>query len=542
MALRKHQAEIQSIVDNIITGAPVRNILMHILPGGGKSAIPMIAGRLISAGLADRLCWVVPRKSLQDQGERNFVDPFFREMFGHSMLIRSSTNEDDPSRGLSGFVTTYQAIGIDEAQTVLFELLRRRYILILDEFHHLEEGGIWHQAIEPIYKAATFRILMTGTVERGDGQKIAFMPYRETTQGAVPELKDTDETAIVKYGRTEALKERAIIPLKFHLADAAAAWIDQKGQYHSVRSISRMQHTKRASQAVFTVISSGFADQLLDTSIDHWIKWKAEQPRSKLLVVTAGIKQARKVTAKLKDLGLSSDIATSHESAAAQRAIKRYKAGLLDCLVCIAICYEGVDVPEISHICCLTNIRSTPWITQMVGRAVRIDREGLPYEKQTGFIFAPDDVLMKDIVESIRREQLPFTVRERPTQISLFKGDSDGEGGGPAIKPLGSEMIDQREIELHGQAIHPALMDTPKDMETELRKRIDNHVNRYAWVGRYREAKLNREIKEIFGKPRARMTIPELKSVLDYVETNFDLTTVRGSRRRVPTKAVRWHG
>ena len=196
---RSHQIETEKIVDDIISGSGIRNIIMHATTGGGKSAIPMIAGKLIAAGFADRICWVVPRSALQHQGESNFVDPFFRNLFDHTMIIRSSTNEDNPSRGLSGFVTTYQAVGIDEARTVLFDMLRRRYILILDEFHHLEKDGTWHQAIKPLYDAAAYRVLMTGTLERGDRQKIAFMPYRDTTQGPVPDLQDTGDTAIVEY-------------------------------------------------------------------------------------------------------------------------------------------------------------------------------------------------------------------------------------------------------------------------------------------------------------------------------------------------------
>ena len=539
---RQHQLETEQIVDGIISGSGIRNIIEHILPGGGKSAIPMIAGRLIAAGKADHICWVVPRKSLQDQGERNFIDPFFRQLFDHRMMIRSSTNEDDPSRGLSGFVTTYQAIGIDEAQTVLFELLRRRYILILDEFHHLELDGIWHKAIQPIYDAAAYRILMTGTLERGDQKKIAFMPYRETSQGSVPELEDSADTAIVKYGRTAALQERAIIPLKFHLSDARAAWIDRQGQEHNVSSISRIIKRTIAPQAVFTVISSEFADQLLDTALRHWQSWRERQPRAKFLIVTAGIDQAKKIAEDLESLGLRSDIATSHESAAAHHAIKKYKSGALDCLVCIAMCYEGMDVPEISHICCLTNIRSNPWITQMVGRAVRIDRNGAAYEDQAGFIFAPDDILMREIVEDIRREQLPFVTRGE--QLGLF-GSEGGNGGGrrETITPLGSEMIGAREVELQSSFFdNPAVAQTPKDLETELRKRIDSHVKKYAWLGRFKEASLNRQILEIFGKRRAQMTIPELRAVEKWVFANFDLLTVRGSRRRVAPRAQVWHG
>ena len=125
--LRRHQAEFQETIQGIIEGPGVETILCRVTPGGGKSALPIIAGRLITARLADRICWVVPRMSLQDQGERNFQDPFFRDLLQHRLSIRTSTNEPDPCRGLNGFITTYQAIGMQGGR----ELARRRSALVL---------------------------------------------------------------------------------------------------------------------------------------------------------------------------------------------------------------------------------------------------------------------------------------------------------------------------------------------------------------------------------------------------------------------------
>lgn len=57
MTLRKHQSDVAEILDEIVAGggSPVRNILAHVTPGGGKSTIPIqAAAKLIPAGLADR--------------------------------------------------------------------------------------------------------------------------------------------------------------------------------------------------------------------------------------------------------------------------------------------------------------------------------------------------------------------------------------------------------------------------------------------------------------------------------------------------------
>jgi len=93
LSFRQHQAEFSQIIDSIIAGENVRKIIVNATPGSGKSILPILAGKLATAGLADALAWIVPRKSLQSQGERGFVDVSFREMLNHNLTVRQSTNE-----------------------------------------------------------------------------------------------------------------------------------------------------------------------------------------------------------------------------------------------------------------------------------------------------------------------------------------------------------------------------------------------------------------------------------------------------------------
>ena len=298
---RKHQIEMERAVEEIIAGRPIKYILAMVTPGGGKSALPIIAGKLIPLGLADAICWVVPRKSLQHQGETNFMDPFFRWLFGHGLRIRSATNDRNPCRGLDGFITTYQAIGVDEKKTVLKDFKKRRYILLLDEFHHAEQDGIWHAALEPLVQRAAFVVLMTGTLERGDGSRIAFVPYVHHLRGQRPVLESSDQLGlrIIRYGRTDALAEKAIIPLSFHFADASVRWLDDMGievNYSSMAGVTK----KDATAAVYTALETDYAKQLMTMAVDHWRGYLRHNPRGRLLVVTAGIKHARRAVGFLR--------------------------------------------------------------------------------------------------------------------------------------------------------------------------------------------------------------------------------------------------
>jgi superfamily II DNA or RNA helicase len=537
--LRKHQSETKAVVARIINGEPIETIYELVCPGGGKSIIPIMAGQLITAGLADKLLWIAPRLSLTDQAEREFVNPYFRAMFNHNLMIRQSTNEINPCRGLNGFSTTYNAVGMDGG--ILYEeFQKRRYILITDEFHHIQEDSLWHKKIAPLYSMAAFRIMMSGTLERGDQSRIAFVPYRGHGKNVTPWLQDGPETAVIRYARADALAEKAIIPLQFHLSDGSAEWEDNRGRKVRVASMDKMNEAD-ANKALYTALKTEYADHLLSSGIAHWQAHRKTHKSAKCLVVTSNIKEAKRHMCNLSGISARCDIATSEDSADAQRAILKLKAGQLDILVTVAMAYEGLDCPSISHEIALTRIRSTSWIEQMICRANRID-PAYPYDEQIGHIFAPADPLFKEVMKKIEAEQAPV-MQERSSRFPSSRGESEGGGfrlepapGG--ITPLSSAMTGKREMIMGKLLAHDIPEKTASEQEAELRELIDSHLGRFAYANRYMKQKLNTDVCRYFGKPRALMTIPELERCLKHVQQTYPLSFVRGTGRRVPTKAT----
>ena len=541
MPLRKHQLDMEAVVAEIIAGKPIRDIICKVTPGGGKSSLPIIAGRLIQEGLADAICWICPRMTLQDQAERNFLDPYFRHLFHHSMTIRASTNERNPTRGTNGFVTTYQAIGVDQG-TALQEFQRRRYILVLDEYHHAEEKGVWTQALQPLYELAAFRVLMTGTMERGDKKKIAFTPYETVGDLAIPVLQENENTIVIEYSRKDALRDKAILPLSFTFLGGAAKWRTDNGL--ELDSKLSTKSKKTASHALYTALRTEYAEELLNAAIASWHDVRAKNQRATMLVVSASIESAKRYTEYLTGIGLTARIATSEDSDDALQAIKALKNNKIDILVTVAMAYEGLDVPSISHIACLTNIRSVPWIEQMVARAVRIDPFGGPYETQFGYVFCPDDRLMQDVVKRIESEQASLLgVKEKKKKMEPVDEDLFGAKT-PGIIPLSSQVLGRKEVAITAEPIAEEIQ-TPTEIETGLLAKIESHIRQYAFQNRYNPKKINWELMVQFGKSRREMTISELKQVLAYCEANLPLAKIRGTGRpRVSTKGqpieVRW--
>lgn len=564
--LRKLQADFKKVIDGIKKGSGVKISDLLGTPGAGKSTIPIQACELIKAGLADAVLWVVPRSALQNQGEHGFIDPFFMDLFNHNFQIRESTNEYNPCRGTSGFVTTYQAIGVDTKNTVLNEVKSKKYIIILDEFHHLEKDGVWHKAIDKIVMAGHFLIKMTGTLGRGDKKEIAYINYKNKK----PYFKNCDEEALIVYSRIDALKEKAILPIEFDLSDGEFEWAKRNGEHASVKSFKQAFTPQQKSEALFTAINSEFAADLLRSCVISWQALKKKNSNAKMLVVTADYKLAKDAVFMLsRSSNIQAEIATSHKSKNAIKSIKRFKSGSCKCLVTIAMAYEGLDVPGITHICVLTNIRSREWIEQMLARGVRIDKHPSagPYELQRCYVFAPMDRQFKKVVDMIRKQQVSaiefFSKIKEEKEIDPDpeqEPDPDAKKRGE-ITPISSKLTGNDNF-LMGLGddmsrtdpvmIVPAM--TIKERELLTRKTIHTHVNRYCFDNRYRQERINHELKLKFGKARKLMTLPELKILMTYLikyypvektETIRDIKGVsirRGKSIRVSNKVKPFFG
>ncbi len=570
--LRQHQIESDALCRDILAGKQINRIYLSVTPGGGKSAIPIIVAARLIPRVIDAICWVAPRRSLQEQAERNFLDPDFRRIIGHAHEIRASTNDINPCRGTSGYCTTYQAIHADP-QLHAAEFARKRYALILDEPHHVEDEGPWSKSLRSLVDRARLVFFMTGTWERGDGQRIAFYPYVRQPGGYTLDLPPTSDEmldyAFIRYTRGMALEERAIKPLRFHPQDGRVEWIDTQGNTRIADSLAATSGDY-ASEALYTALNTEYAYQILNRTVQEWSGYRTHRPWSKLLIVAKGINEAKSYLKHLHTLGISrADIATSDDSDAARDAINRFKQpsssiGALDALATVAMAYEGLDVPAVTHIACLTHIRSTPWIEQMATRAARVYRDGGPYEEQTGHIYGPDDPLLHECFAAILAEQEPF-VRDRREKPSNGSGDT-ARNATTQVVPITGVVTRERALDLSTgagldyaetariqsvlqknglggildpitwkrmfddyQAAQPAAetTDVPiapaSERERKLRHEIDSYIKRFEGSHQMEWGTVNRAARYHFRKAREEMLENELKQVWTWLNDQYQM-------------------
>jgi hypothetical protein len=594
--LRTHQQALDDIVCAIATGAsPVRDILAAVTPGGGKSLLPVIAAaRLIAAGVVDRVCWIVPRESLRLQAEEAFADPTWRDAIGHAVSVRGADNGPDLCRGLQGYVTTYQAIAA-APDLHLAEIRQHRYLIVVDELHHLpalsdldpftaqEAETAWSRAVAPMLESAACRLLMSGTLQRADGRAVLRLPYRRPRGFRRVREIDFEAScwAVIGYSRRQALAERAIIPVTFGAMDGEAEWIGSSGRKQRVTSLANARMLAR--DALFTALRTEYAEAMLRMAFIDCRRYRTERRRElglgsedsslglgKLLVVAPDQASAWRYAAKLQDwAGVRNIVRVAVSSAPdphgtiAEFRLRPDPA----VLVTVGMAYEGMDCPEITHVACLTHIRSRGWLEQMVARATRFDPLGGCYERQRAVVYHPDDPMFRSFRTSIETEQgmradLPADLPMEGGEVASRAGeepDGDlvGEATGsdvaacdmtldevterlgrPPIVPLRSGATEVRfetlapgpDLGIPAGTIGRAGSTIPSVLERQLRDRVGQMVA--AQVVEDKDAGIralrtgpgyhayNAALRRVLGKSRASMTLDELEAAVGWLERN----------------------
>lgn len=459
--LRKHQAEMESHTKNLISGLSTKKkILVYCTPGGGKSALPAIMMKYLGEMLPDdrnyRICWVVPRDALRKQGEWSFIE--LKPLIGHNCEIRAAGNDFNPARSTMGYIVNYQALAKNpDLHRDNFELARKRghpYILFLDEGHHVPapnedvddpEEKAYYRAVAPLVELCDILVVASGTLERHDKKKIAFLPYTGSAGGEWVDLKSKD-WHVIRYTRKDALEEGAVVPLHMTYGDGAAVWTSATGEEISVESLAEMER-RYQSPALRTALETGYAYALMDKLLHHWNSYKSNvYSKSKLLIIAPSVRFARAYYQYIRASGLQCEIAVSDDGDDAKIAIDRFK-GIArphcDILVSVAIAYEGLDVKEITHVGLFTKYRSKPWIEQAISRANRA-AEG----KTHGYVYAPDDPSLRSILDEIEREQQGVVIPKR--ELPPVWPPAPPPPPRTEISPIGSQLTAARGGDLDG--------------------------------------------------------------------------------------------
>ncbi len=295
----------------------------------------------------------------------------------------------------------------------------RRTLLVVDEVHHLpgladdepgtevdpaapDEASNWSRALLPMLECASYRLLLSGTLERADGRAILWLPYRAGPKARTHQVDlAAPGWAVVGYSRAQAVADCAVLPITFGALDGDATWAEA-GRDEDERvtvgphRLSGPHATETSRPALFTALRTGFATELLRKAFEATRELRAKRRTErglapvtavrglgKLLVVAPDQASARTCLDALRrwmpaeqakrDIRLAtSHRRDAHEALAAFRLLAEPSI-----LVTVAMVCEGLDAPEVA-VAALTHIRSRPWLEQMIARATWVDPNADP--------------------------------------------------------------------------------------------------------------------------------------------------------------------
>jgi len=329
-------------------------------------------------------------------------------------------------------------------------------------------------------------------------------------------------TVIIQYSRRDALRDRAIIRSKFHQYDGQASWLSN-GETKVVEALS-LANDSDVTNALTTALKTGLGDSLLQGGIANFVEKLKTNPGSKCLVVCANIIDAYRRQAQLKALGYQSAIATSDDSKAATEALKSFKNNPFSkVLVCVGMAYEGMNVPQITHLILLTNIRSVPYLEQCFARANRIDPSSTAgsWDDQFAHIFLPHDKLADSVIAEIMADQEAVALEIDAGSSSTGGGTCGTRSGVIPIASTVSGITTLNPDELPTLPLQDEVsILTPKQRADILKVEIKTLVSMWASQTTTSPEDLNRKIKRFFGKSRTIMTVGELEAVVIWVRSH----------------------
>lgn len=428
MKLRKHQELARALAiectDKVLTA--------HVTPGGGKTVLAsVVAHEMLRAGEVAQVVVLCPRDSLRSQMADGFTVPALG--LDGSVCIwdpRQSPRQGSMDRRLVGVVTTYQSAVVNEGR--LLRLVKSApTLLVLDEGHHLagsedgedsdEEMAQWNASVQALAGAARRVLMMTGTIYRSDGQRIPFLSYAE----------DGTPQPHISYSRAKALDEEAVLPIEFRMWDGMAEYQFRGNAFEERLSTATEEASRALRTALLDTGDEGYAIRFLSNAMEEWAEYRRNEYRSKAIVVCMTQALARWAHGRLRDMGYSASLAISDERESARHVVAFRKRHEMEVLVTVGMAYEGLDVPEATHLVLLTNRRARPWLEQAVARVTRVNRAcSLPVDRQFAYVYMPDDVQARKFVEEMREEQSgAVEERKKKTGTGVPRGPSTFKPG-----------------------------------------------------------------------------------------------------------------
>lgn len=372
-------------------------------PGSGKTDFALrIAHDLLTDGKVKRVVVVAPTEHLKKQWAEHAarcginIDPNW-------MNSNGCETED-----YLGVAVTYQQVSFAPD---LYDLnCRHPTLVIFDEIHHAGDGLDWGVKLRVAFGNAVYRLSLSGTPFRNDGNQIPFVAYENRRSCA---------DFIYSYG--EALADGVCRPMFFPTVEGNVMWIRGSGEKVNHSMLEGLPRQKSAERLRAALDSEG-----------EWLLDVLQQADNRLtemrfeghvdaadLIIAIDQYHARKIAELLKTItNEEATIAISDEENSSRMIQNFAQCGNhRRWIVAVKMVSEGVDIPRLRVGVYATTVLSELFFRQAVGRFVRI----IPgIEEQSAAFYLPADETLIRHALAIKEERDHFLPEIIKAEKSIF--------------------------------------------------------------------------------------------------------------------------
>ncbi|MFN2455991.1 MAG: DEAD/DEAH box helicase family protein [Pyrinomonadaceae bacterium] len=412
LALRPWQ---QEFLDKY-NAAELKDFLLVATPGAGKTVASLKAGHdLLNSGVVQRIVVVCPTDHLRTQWLEDATKVNIhldKIQLGWSGQIAQTTD-------YIGMVTTYAQV-VSKQEHLRAYTDRFRTLVILDEIHHCgdEEHKAWGQSIKHAFDLATRRLLLSGTPFRSDNNPIPFVRYETAPNNPAVRVSFADHS----YGYGDALKDENVVRhVVFPTYDGHYIW-EHCGEKKEATFKDRLDRADSGHRLRTALHPEGdWIKKVIKAADDRLNTIRREEGYSIAggLIVAQDQWHAKEYARVLKDVtGEECTLAIS-DTDDASKAISKFRQSNQKWIVAVKMVSEGVDIKRIRVGVYATNVLTTTFFRQVIGRAIRWDNDPRweQLDDQTAWFYLPEDPQLVRLAEEIKVE-ITDTIRQQEIRDS----------------------------------------------------------------------------------------------------------------------------
>ena len=391
-----------------------RRGLVTATPGAGKTTLALtFAIDRIRANEIDHIHVVAPTKALR----RHWQDAA-RE-FGINLTRRSNAKMRlcDLPFDVGGVVTTYAAIG-REPDAHFAAIEGKRALVILDEVHHAGDRRSWGDGIKEAFEGARFVLSLSGTPFRNDDTTISFLEYGP---GGVT-------VADYPYLYADAIRDDVCRPVIFRPYNALVEYKAKGEQFQSTFS-DTMPDTQMSSLLRHALHpEAGLVEQMVRDADDELSALRSRGPRwqdAAGLLVAMSQAHAFECAKVIREVTGEEPTVVVSDMETAEDDLNAFKNGMGRWIVAVRMVSEGVDIPRLMVSVYATNVISTLFFRQFVGRTVRVRHRG---SEEVSSIFLPADERLCAEASAIEEDVKRFLKDAPPNLYQSVRAEAERAG------------------------------------------------------------------------------------------------------------------